>query len=388
LNGFDQLGNFYTKSKSNTQSESKESNLGLAYEQISFAVKGTNSTSKSEAKERVVPIQLTPQRLAEFLGHAECVWILEDFHKVNEDEKRRVSDMVKIFVDMANDYPVCRIICIGAVATARELIEYDSNLNTRVSEMFVPLMRNTEIQSIVDKGMRLLNLEISAAMSEKIVYYSNGLAAVCHQMCYDLCYGVGVRKTKLFRGYLSEDDFRDSVNAYVRKNSDTFVKLYDSISSEGIGGDVLRLLVHLDEDGAAVDRICGEMQKQRLDNESLVYEVLEKLSSSQYSDVLRFDRASHKYSISNPLFAAFLKMKYALEHVEAKERNRARQNQRRNKYRLKAREEMPGIPVGGQIWDEELLNKYYQYLDNYVIRTKEIEIRIRKSLDEESGSAS
>jgi hypothetical protein len=49
---------------------------------------------------------------------------------------------------------------------------------------------------------------------------------------------------------------------------------------------------------------------------------------------------------------------------------------------------MPGIPVGGQIWDEELLNKYYQYLDNYVIRTKEIEIRIRKSLDEESGSAS
>lgn len=61
--------------------------------------------------------------------------------------------MIKIFIDIANDFPQVKIICIGAVGTAKELIEFDNNLNNRVAELFVELLTEDEIASILDKGL-------------------------------------------------------------------------------------------------------------------------------------------------------------------------------------------------------------------------------------------
>lgn len=59
---------------------------------------------------------------------------------------------MKVFIDSANDFPDVKIICIGAVDTARELIQLDSNLFPGISEIHVPLLTDEEIKCFIEKG--------------------------------------------------------------------------------------------------------------------------------------------------------------------------------------------------------------------------------------------
>lgn len=40
---------------------------------------------------RILPPRLTSQKLAKFLGEIDAVWIIEDFHKVPNEEKKENS---------------------------------------------------------------------------------------------------------------------------------------------------------------------------------------------------------------------------------------------------------------------------------------------------------
>ena len=95
---------------------------------------------------RVIAPQLTAQTLARFLGEAGCCWVLEDFHKIAARHKKRLAQMLKLFLDMSYDYPHLKIIALGAVDTAREVIEYDNEMRTRVAEIHVPLMTEEELE--------------------------------------------------------------------------------------------------------------------------------------------------------------------------------------------------------------------------------------------------
>lgn len=104
------------------------------YSSLSTEISKQNTTSYSEVSTRIVPPQLTPQKLAQFLGEVNAIWVIEDFHKIKAEEKTRLADILKIFIDAANDFPKIKIICIGAVGSARELVTFDSNLYPRISE--------------------------------------------------------------------------------------------------------------------------------------------------------------------------------------------------------------------------------------------------------------
>ena len=93
---------------------------------------GEFSNSTQVAAKNFVPPQLTGQRLAKFFGESKARWVLEDFHKIKGQEKARVSQLMKIFMDMSSSYPELKLIAIGAVGTARHVIEYDKEMNNRV----------------------------------------------------------------------------------------------------------------------------------------------------------------------------------------------------------------------------------------------------------------
>jgi hypothetical protein len=51
---------------------------------------------------------------------------------------------------MADEFRSLKIIAIGAVDTARQVIEYDPEMKNRVSEIHVPLMLKEELKEIID----------------------------------------------------------------------------------------------------------------------------------------------------------------------------------------------------------------------------------------------
>ena len=66
--------------------------------------------------------------------------MLEDFHKIDSSQRKKLSQFMKVFMDMADEYPALKIIAIGAVDTARLVVECDPEMRNRVSEIKVPLM--------------------------------------------------------------------------------------------------------------------------------------------------------------------------------------------------------------------------------------------------------
>jgi energy-coupling factor transporter ATP-binding protein EcfA2 len=240
LQAFDSLNVFYKKEKSESTSHQISSELKATYLDISASIKASNSTTNSSKSERLIPVQLTPLRLSQFMGEINCLWIIEDFHKVNDSEKQRIADVIKIFIDTANDYKKVKIICIGAVGTARELLQFDDNLYNRINELPIPLMSDSELESIVNIGFNLMNLTIQQSLIDKVVYYSHNLGSVCHQICYDLCFYNDIKKSKFIKQEITEEDFRKAINSFVRKNSDTYNKIYDKIVCLDLGWHILK----------------------------------------------------------------------------------------------------------------------------------------------------
>jgi len=371
LQAFDELNRFYVSEKTTNTEYSISSDLKAEFSGISSQINSVSKESSGEKSVRLIPPQLTPQKLAKFLGEISCVWIIEDFHKVVAGEKKRIADVIKIFIDAANDYDKVKIICIGAVGTARELIELDNNLNNRIAELFVPLLTDNEIEAIVNKGFDLLNVKIEAELKDKIVYYSNNLASIAHQICYDLCFHSNIKRMRFFSKTLRDDSFRVAVNSYVRKNSDTFSKIYDAIVCQKYGWNVLKTYEHLEKEALLFEEIKTNIPSNKRPSDEELINYLEQLGSSEYKEIIRLDRNSKKYSISSPFFRAFLKMKFALEQSEQKEITNKKNKKRNHQFSI----DSPNLEHSF-ILDDELLVTYNQYLEKMIMN----EMKIRRQI--------
>lgn len=325
INAFDELNLYYTKEVSDKSSSKTEGELSAEINSIGAALKQTITEEHEETFVRILPPQLTPQRLSETLGKLGLVWIIEDFHKVANPEKKRIADLIKIFIDKANQYPKLKIICIGAVDTAREMILLEPNLSTRIVELNVPLLTDDEILEIINQGSDCLNIMMSDALKDKIIHYSNRLASMAHQMCYDMCYSNGVYKTCRKKTVIGDEKFKDAIESYLESNSDTFRSVYESSIKEPVGWYVLKTFAVYGHNKLPFKVIKKKVcSKNRSFTNDEINSKLIELSSCQ-NNILRFDPNSGKYSISSPFWGAFLKMQHAIEEANnsqiAKDRN-------------------------------------------------------------------
>lgn len=358
LQAFDKLGIYYGTETTSKVSRSIKGGLAATrYKEIAADINVTKTVEQGTKAVRALPLQLTPQRLAEFLGELNCVWIIEDFHKVDSVEKVNISDVLKIFIDTSEEYPNTKVICIGAVDTARELIECDSNLNNRIAEIYVPLMTLDELTQIAEKGFKMMNASIPEQIIIKIVYYSNKLASVCHQICYDICYSKNIKSTLLYKQKVNMQDFKEAVSSYVRKNTDTFSKIFDHAVASRPRRLALEAMINLDKEYLTIDEIYKEVRKIEEIQKNIFIFAIDELTTVECFEVVRYDQNSKKYSFSTPLFQAFVKMKLALEDLEEIQR----MNRKKKRYSLND---------GGEerVYDEKFLEHYFRELDRYYLR--------------------
>jgi hypothetical protein len=231
LDAFDQLDPFYTQGRNSTSGKSITPALQAAFVKISTSF----SRSEGEQQSRALPLQLTAQRLAEFLGAQSMCWVVEDFHKMPPEEKAPFAQALKIFSDMSTKYPDLMVIAIGATDTAREVVEYDPEMSNRVSELHVPLMTPKELSRIIENGQELLNINLSA-VSEGIVEYSLGMPSTCHQLALNTCIEKEVMNTQKVRFAFTWRDLDPAVRRWVNDSSDTIqAKLFRALGRRVVG---------------------------------------------------------------------------------------------------------------------------------------------------------
>lgn len=160
LDAFDQLDVFIKSHQTYKHTRRNNKNLKVEYNSIKASISNERLSEENTTYSRLLPPQLTPQKLAKFMGESKVVWVIEDLHKVSIEDKTRIADVIKIFVDNANDYPISKIICIGVCQSAQEFIALNPNLRTRVSEISVPLLSDYEIEQLIVNGFNLLNVSL------------------------------------------------------------------------------------------------------------------------------------------------------------------------------------------------------------------------------------
>lgn len=321
LNAFDELGGFVASEVSHTNSTTIKGELAAEYRSIRSCIAKEQTSEDKISYSRVVPPQLTPQKLARFMGESRIVWLIEDFHKVNQEEKRRIADIVKIFVDNANDYPSSKIICIGACESAHELIQLDSNLSTRVSEISVPLLHDDEIEQIVRNGFRLLNVIPCNSLVEKLVYYSDRLGSAAHQMCLDICLDKRIEKTSCRRRDLEDSSFQAAIDGFINRRSDTLKTIYEAATKDQLGWYILKTFSFKESGRLSLSDITTTVNKNKSGMrfpENNVQAKLQELIEPPFS-IIYYNRNAEKYALSTPFWHRFLRLQFNIE--AAKKRN-------------------------------------------------------------------
>lgn len=313
VDAFDQLDKFYVSEMSAAKTTKVSQTVALEYLKMKSSLASEMSLTGTEKAQRIIPAQLTPQRLAQFIGEAKCCWVVEDFHKIDATEKVKLSNVMKLFVDTSIDYPTTKIIAIGAVGTAREVVKYDNEMRNRVSEINVPLMDADEIKQIVTKGESYLNVNISRHAKDVVAGYSNGLAAVCHQLCLNLCLEHGVQATPAVQESFDDAKLEDALKRYVEEESDSIKSVFDMALKRKRERKfdncwlILKAMAQSNQDALTSGAISQMIKTDKPDYpSSQVTKYLTELMSEERGAIVRFDERSGKYSFSNPFHKVYM----------------------------------------------------------------------------------
>jgi hypothetical protein len=316
LDAFDQLNPFYDDTASVTSKRSLSASLGAEYKVLKLQVAKALEEQKSSTVKRFLPPTLTPQTLARLMGPLKVCWVLEDFHKLEEYEKRKLAQVMKLFMDEGDRNRYLKIVAIGAVDTAREVVECDPDMLRRVAEIHVPLMAEDEIREIITRGESLLNFKLSKTVRDGTVQYANGLASVCHDLCLKICQGIGLVETLDHKVEASDVNLEAAVERYLREMEDTLKKVFDrALRKPGRGKFdntelIIQALAQSSQDGATDDELLTRIRAKspRYPSANLKRFLVE-LQTAQRGGLLRFDTASGRYSFMDPIFRTVAKLR-------------------------------------------------------------------------------
>lgn len=333
LDAFDQLAPFYESSKESIEAIGRSASLKADYLGIRSSLNAEHSKSSKVGRLRMLPPQLTPQRLAQLIGNAGMCWVLDDFHKISESEKTNFSQTLKLFCDMSSDYSCVKIVAIGAVESARQVIEYDLEMRHRVAEIEVKLMERSELGRILVNGFDLLNLKATDRIVEKIAVFSGGLASVAHRFGLNLCLEAGVetsvspkrrqKKNDSSAADLTDAELRLARQRYIDESSDTLNAAFQKALSAPQGAKydncrvILKVLSQGPVTGLTLPEIISDIRGMN------GYEKYPKTNLSRYLNELASDKrgpliyvsGGSRYRFIDPLHHVYAQATlYGIQH--------------------------------------------------------------------------
>ncbi|MER2101211.1 ATP-binding protein [Pseudomonas atacamensis] len=312
LDAFDQLSPFFTTEKTARNSDSVGVQLNATYLGIKNQISGLGLRERSDKSIRLLPPQLTLQNLARFMGQAKSCWILEDFHKINEGDRALLSQAMKVFVDMAGEYNTLKIIAIGAVDSARQVVKYDNEMRTRVAEIHVPLMNVHELQDIIIKGAELMNLRFDSSLSSTISHYAAGLPSICHTLCLNICVHLDFNTPRKELVVIKKESLQPALKMYLDEASDTLKMAFENnlkqskVKKYNNAELIVKALSELPQEGGTRADIFKRIAKYESDYpQGNLTKYLKQMCETETTPLIRSSENSGKYAFIDPLYRAF-----------------------------------------------------------------------------------
>jgi hypothetical protein len=317
LSAFDQLEPFFTSERLNGSATTRE--IGIEGQtaikrvaEIRFHM-GRKIEEKSEAtSSRMVPPQLNPPLLAQLLGESQACWVIEDLHKAPDDTRKLVAQMMKLFMDAADKSADVRVIVLGAVGSARDIVQLDKDMWNRVADIEVGLMSPVEIEEIIRLGEDALNIQFPDVVKKNIVHYANGLGAVCHQICLTMCQDAEINETCDEKHIFTEEAFATALGSWVADATEALRQSYDLATRTERARRydncqlIIQALSSFSIEGATHPQILAKIRDiEPAYPSGNLSGYLTELQSSKRGEVVLYDDASGRYFFASPMLGAY-----------------------------------------------------------------------------------
>ncbi|WP_298141258.1 hypothetical protein [Flavobacterium sp.] len=325
IDAFNQLDIYYPNQKEEVETNTVGGNLEASFWILKANLKAETKGDTKFSQKRAVELPITPQTLAKFIGTANLVWVIEDFHKIEESHKKQMAQIMKVFMDASVEFPNLKIIALGAVNSAREVVQYDSEMKSRISELEVPLMSHDNLKRIIETGEKLLNVKFSDNITNRIVTYSSGLPAVTHQLCLLLCELNEVFKTQGKFTKIQSQKFNEAMVEYVEENSDSFKAIFEQATKISHTRknenplDLLGYIITLGKDNFNIAELKESIQKGNVNYRgNNLKKYIDEFTEPNRSEILRFNENHNTYYFSNPFIKAYVQcsLKIDSQHTQ------------------------------------------------------------------------
>lgn len=314
LDAFDQLGATEVHEVTEEAGEKVRASLRMNLQVIKTLLEGTIHTTSTSREERILPPQLTPQRLAKMLGQLHMYWVVEDFHKVPEDVRESIAQVLKLFCDESEDSEDVRMVLVGAVESAHLIVKADKEMKYRISEVEVPVLGDEELHSLIEQGSRLLNADMSA-VADEIVDLSSGLAKVCHRLSLEACRNAGVYATAETQVAVTQQHVQFAISAYIASSSDSLREIFDNavkrkrVRKYDNGGLIISALAAGPKSGMNHAELLSQIRKSEPDYvQSNLTMYLARLTQGE-EPILRKVSSNH-YRFAEPLYRSYAQFRY------------------------------------------------------------------------------
>ncbi len=115
------------------------SDLAQAKLETAATVGGVNNVTTTP----YVGPQLTAQEAQKALAARKTTWVIEDLHKVSEDVRKQIADLLKVFANKASRE--AKVVVIGASETATSIVNAPADVRKRVSQIAVKPLTTDEL---------------------------------------------------------------------------------------------------------------------------------------------------------------------------------------------------------------------------------------------------
>jgi len=267
LTAFDQLDKWVATQRADKHNSEIVDDLSIQIGELKANSGSRESFGTDLTFAPLVAPQLTAQKLGQLLGAAGKVWLIEDFHKIPASEKVALAQTLKVFSDLALDHPLVRIIVIGATDTAKEVVEYDPEMNTRVAEIYVPPLNDAELTKLLENGGELLNVSFNR-VSADLVRHSVGVASVAHHLALNCMLYMDIEERSDKPRIVDKETLQHAAGQYVHQSSATLKERFDKgvvrarVRHFDNGRLIISALASLPIEGAVHSELLAEIRKR------------------------------------------------------------------------------------------------------------------------------
>lgn len=114
--------------------------------------------------------------------------IIDDFHKLDESLKRKLSDLLKILADEENEKS--KLVLVGINKTGHSLLQHSTDLRNRIDIIKFESNSESKIEELLEKGEACLNISIN--VKPEIISGSQGSFHLAQMLAHHACLKSGI----------------------------------------------------------------------------------------------------------------------------------------------------------------------------------------------------